>query len=65
MKFYANFIEAARYALKKNLPLWDTHDLSYRYAVGYPTIEDEENETEWEEIPGHVLKTELEMHEGE
>ncbi len=53
MDMFKEYKEALEVARKKNVPLWDTHSLPWRYYVGPLTIEMEENEDnkEWEEVP--------------
>lgn len=53
MKIFRDFRSAAKEAKASGLPLWDTHQLPERYAVGHPTVEVEEDSdnTGWEEIP--------------
>jgi len=54
MKAYKSnqYNEAKKEAKEFDLPLWDTHQLPDRYMVGFPTIDEEEDErfSDWEQL---------------
>lgn len=52
MKMFKEYKKAEAQARKTGQPLWDTHALPERWAVGWPTIEIEEDpDNEWTEVP--------------
>ena len=51
MKMFKEYKKAENYARKTGQPLWDTHALPERWAVGHPTIEvEEDGDNDWTEV---------------